>query len=116
MAWCRWLLIWPALFAYVLLRLALAIIVWIAERLGMVIPEEHIVSSRYDASTGTCHYVVKQGDRLYTVSIPRQHLDSLGGDADTNAKRRRAHLMKAIAARLKLPPDDEPATTNPAKE
>lgn len=109
MGWFRRPLIWPAIVLYVLLRLALAIIVWIAERLGMVIPEEHIVQSRYDASTGTCHYVVKQGEKLYTVSIPRQHLDSLGGDADTNAKRRRQHLMKAIAERLKLPPD-EPAT------
>jgi hypothetical protein len=71
----------------------------------MIILEEHVVASRFDGVN--CHYVVEQGGKRWTVTVPRAELDGYGlGDGHKAA--RRAHLTRAIAAAMKGPPDPEP--------
>jgi hypothetical protein len=76
----------------------------------MIIPEQHIVASRYDPLTGLCHYTVEHPGQTgrRTVSIPLADLDKHPAGVD-GIFPRRTHLLRCIAERMKGDPDPEPA-------
>ena len=74
----------------------------------LIVLEDHIVASRFDALTGLCHYVVEHQGKRYTVSIAQVELDRHPPATHPTAegtRQRRAVLTRAIEERLKGSPD-----------
>ncbi len=76
----------------------------------MIDIDEHVVGSRYDAATNTCHYIVEHQGKRWHVAIPLHELDAHGGGPGSNA-RRRQHLAGVITAAVKDAPDGHEKVT-----
>lgn len=66
--------------------------------------ETHVVASRLDEATQTCHYTIERDGQRWTASVAMDDLRKY----QNNKQARRAHIANALQAAMQGKPDPNP--------